>query len=388
MAIDINRKLKVAQVITRMDWGGAPDVVRLICEGLDSEYDWKLIIGKSQNITLANHNFLEKYKQKIIIVPNLQRDIDLFQDFKALFKLYSIFKKERFNIVHLHTAKAGFLGRIAAKMAGVKKTVYMPHGHVFYGYFGRILNIFILLLERFAGCLTDKIIVLTKLEKNDFILRGIKKDKDIDMICPGLEINILNKVKSSDRFKIREAWGVGVKDKVVGLVSRLEAVKGPAYFVKAAALIAKDFPGVKFIIAGEGSLKSDLERLSEELGLIEKIKFLGWRDNSLEIISALDILVQPSLNEAVGRVLQEAQALGVAVVASRTGGIPEIVKDEVVGLLVEPGNYQAIAQAIKELLKDDRLRNDMALAGRDWARDNFDSKKMVINIKDIYKGLL
>jgi glycosyltransferase involved in cell wall biosynthesis len=371
-----------------MDWAGAPDIARLICEGLDPEYDWRLIVGKSGELTAANRIFLDKHKEKVIVIPSLRRDINLFWDIAALFKLYLVFKREKFDLVQLNTAKAGFLGRIAAKLAGVKKVVYMPHGHVFYGYFGWGLNTLILFLERFVAGLTDKIIVLTKLEKNDFILRGIKKDKDINIIYSGLELELLNKVKSGDRSKLRDSWGAGPEDKIVGLVSRLEEVKGPVYFIKAAGVVAKDLPGTKFVVAGDGSLKKSLEKLSLELGLKEKIKFLGWQDNSLEIISVLDILVQPSLNEAVGRVLLEAQALGVAVVASRTGGIPEIVKDEVAGILVEPGDHQAIAQALSELLKNDRLRNEMAIAGRDWVRDNFDSRKMVDNIKDIYKRLL
>lgn len=384
----MDKKFKIAQVITRMDWAGAPDIARLICEGSDSDYDWKLIIGKSRDLTPVNRDLLEKYKNNIIELPGLRRDINLFWDVFALFKLYCVFKKEKFDLVQLNTVKAGFLGRIAAKAAGVKKVVYMPHGHVFYGYFGRSLNFIILVLERFAAGFCDKIIVLTKLEKNDFVLRRIKQEKDIEEVCSGLEIDILDKVGPGVRDRLRDSWGIGSSGRVVGMVSRLEAVKGPVYFVKAAALIVKDFPEARFIVAGEGSLKNYLEKLSRDLGLKEKIIFLGWRDDPLEIISSLDILAQPSLNEAVGRVLLEAQALGVAVVASKTGGIPEIVKDKITGLLVDPADERDLAEGLTVLLKNDTLRKAMALSGKDWARDNFNSKKMVEKINDIYRRLL
>ncbi|HDH53035.1 MAG TPA: glycosyltransferase family 1 protein, partial [Nitrospirae bacterium] len=321
------KKIKIAQVITRMDWGGSPDIVRMISESLSSSHQVMLITGLTGSPTAKTRGFLDEFKDNLITVPHLKREINLLRDFLALIELYFIFKKEKFDIVHTHTAKAGFLGRIAAHLARVEIIVHMPHGHNFYGYFGVLMSRLIVTLERFCARFTDKILVLTELEKRDYSKFKIKPLKGIDVILPGLRFEEFSYMDDKEKDAKRKQLGLKPADPVVGLVSRLEPVKGAGYFLDAAHKIAGRISNVKFLVAGEGSLRHDLEKQAESSGIKEKIRFLGWREDALEIIAVLDVLVQPSLNEAVGRVLIEAGACGVPVVATDAGGIPEIVRN-------------------------------------------------------------
>jgi glycosyltransferase involved in cell wall biosynthesis len=381
------KRIKIAEVITRLDWAGSPDIVRIICESITPLYKVKLITGPSSHLTSKTNLFLEKFKDNVIIVPSLKRNINPLWDCLALIKLYLLFRKERFDIVHTHTAKAGILGRIAAYIAGIPSIIHTPHGHNFYGYFGPIMSKFIVIMEKFVGRFTNKIIVLTELEKRDFLSFKVKNPVDIEVVPLGLELGEFSKLERISKEDKKREVGLAYNDRIVGMVSRLEPVKGPHYFIEAAAKVVNLFKQVMFLVVGEGSLRLKLETKAQELGLKDRIKFLGWRQDALEIISILDILVQPSLNEGVGMVLLEAQSLGVPVIATNVGGIPEVVKDGVTGILVPSQDANSIAKALNYLLGDEKEREGMGREAKRWVKDKFSSHKMIKEIAEIYEGV-
>ncbi|MBW1767823.1 MAG: glycosyltransferase family 4 protein [Deltaproteobacteria bacterium] len=369
-----------------MDWGGAPDIVRILCESLESSYDVKLIIGPSKHLTEKTRLFLDKLKDNVIIVPHLKRDINPLWDFLALVKLFLLFKKERFDIVHTHTAKAGFLGRIAGWLAGIPTIIYMPHGHVFYGYFGLLMSRVAITVERVVAYITDKVMVLTELEKRDLIAFRVTTPDKIIVINSGLELenyreSVIDVQGKKDEFQIEEDTSV------VGVIGRLEPVKGHEYLIEAARMVTEELPKVKFLIVGDGSLRNDLESQCEELGVLDKFIFTGWKEDVSSILSTLDILVLPSVNEAVGRVLIEAGACGVPVVATNVGGVPEIVRDNETGILVPPGSPGDLARAIIDLLNSEDKRQQMSIAAEKWIDDRFSAHRMVEEVFNSYDVL-
>jgi glycosyltransferase involved in cell wall biosynthesis len=229
-------------------------------------------------------------------------------------------------------------------------------------------------LERFAACFTDKFIVLTQLEKKDLAAYGAGKEEKTFVVPSGLELEEYSPLKKD----------TGRKDIVVAMVGRLEPVKGPGYFVEAAGLVLKEFPEARFMLAGAGSLKDSLEKQAEGLGIKDRVVFLGWRDDVPRILSAIDVLVLPSLNEAVGRVILEAACFGVPAVASRTGGVPEIIQDGLTGILVEPGNPAELAKGIIFLLRDREKRLSMGQAAKELVFREFSVEKMVRKIEELY----
>jgi len=370
------KKIKVAEVVTRLDWGGSPDIVRITCKYLDPGlYDIRLVTGPTKYASERTKRFLGEMGGRVIIVPHLIRDVNPFKDFIALVSLYRLFRREKFDVVHTHTAKAGALGRMAASLASVPVIIHTPHGHNFYGYFGPVFSSFILLVERFLTRCTDRIIALTALEKRDYEAFNVAKPEKVNLIYQGLEIET-DAALATDREGVRRELGLKTDEKVVGMASRLEPIKGPQYFVEAAKYIAEKFPGVKFVMVGEGSLRKSLEEKIASLGLKDRFILTGWRDDVRRMISAFDILVLASLNEAVGIVLIEAQAEGVPVVATNVGGIPEIIKDGETGILVKPADPEELARAIAGLLSDDRKRAAMSEAGREWVKGRFEARAM------------
>ena len=377
-------KIKIAQVITRMDWGGSPDIVSILCQRLDREkYDIRLICGVTVYPSGKNKEFFKKFEGNIFRLTRLKRNVNIFNDVFSFFSLYRLFRRERFDIVHTHTTKAGVLGRISAVCAGVPAVIHSPHGHIFYGYFGPLVSKAVVVLERFMTHFTDKIIALTELEKRDLVTFKVAGPEKIVVINSGLELNNYRKI-NVDTGRIRDGLGLEEDMALAGFVGRLEPVKGPEYFIRAAALVAGELTEVKFLIVGEGSLRNKLESECEKSGIRDKVIFTGWREDITEILSILNVLVLPSLNEAVGRVLIEAGACGVPVVAARVGGVPEVVKDNQTGILVPPGEPEALAGAMIALLEDKEKRQRMGERAENWVGAKFGVNKMVERVSSLY----
>jgi glycosyltransferase involved in cell wall biosynthesis len=374
-------KPKLAHIITRMDWGGSPDIVRMLCEHTCSQYDITIVTGQNNFTSAQTKDFLDSFKGQVISISQLRREINPFWDICALIRLIKIMREKKFDIVHTHTSKAGFIGRIAAKICRVKKIVHTPHGHIFYGYFPKIFSQVFATLERIAARFSNKIIALTCLEKNDMLHFKIADSKKIKVIASGLKEDSLQKLTAEKKSQIRNALGINDDDIAVGMVSRLEEVKGGRHFIAAAAKIK--MPNVKFIIAGEGKQRLSLTELAKKLNV--NINFLGWRSDALEIIEALDILVQPSLNEAFALTILQANFLKTPVIASRTGGIPEVITDGVTGMLVPVGDSEKIALAITQLCNAPAERKRLAQNAYAQAQSYFTCEKMVNAICEVYQ---
>ncbi|MCX5667902.1 MAG: glycosyltransferase family 4 protein [Candidatus Omnitrophica bacterium] len=387
MDTEHKKKIKIAQVITRLDWSGAPDIVEIICGHLDPAiYDVTLIYGPTIHPSGKTEEFLKIFGGKAAVIPYLKRDMSLLEDLAALVRLYIIFRREKFDIIHTHTAKAGFIGRIAARLAGTPAVIHTPHGHDFYGYFGSLGSRLVIMLERIAALFADKIVVLTAIEKMDMLKYHICAPGKIEVFHSGMDFSGFEKT-GVDVVKSKSEFSIGPGDYVVGMVGRLESVKGFEYFVDSAKIVISSIPNTKFLIVGDGSLRPSLEERSRRLGIEDKVIFTGWREDMPQIISILDVLVLASLNEAVGRVLLEAGVAGKPTVATAVGGIPEIVKDGETGILVPPGDPEGIAGAVAGLLKDARKRHAMGCAAKEWIKSNFNEEKMVSEIDNIYKEL-
>jgi glycosyltransferase involved in cell wall biosynthesis len=384
----LKRKIRIAHVITRMDRGGAPDIVRILFEKLDPErFDATLFFGATKDPSKKTEEFLKKIGRRAINVPNLIRNINPFYDCAAFFCLLRAFKKEKFDIIHAHTAKAGVLARIAGRWSGVRLIVYSPHGNDFYGYFGRVGSWLVVAAEKFAARFCDKIHALTELEKKELIDFKICAPEKIEVIYSGVELDALRVFQYTVQHMKDEQSG-SQKRFTVGMVGRLEAVKGPQYFIEAAKCVLEKLKNVKFLVVGDGSMRKGLESLVRALGISEHVVFTGWAEDVGCVLYTLDILVLPSLNEAVGRSVLEAQAVGVPVVATKVGGVSEVVKDGVTGILVPARDAHALAGAILLLLNDDSKREGMSEAACGWVDEKFSDGLMAKHFEELYERMV
>jgi glycosyltransferase involved in cell wall biosynthesis len=393
----MREKSKIIHLITRLDKGGSADITLLTVLGIDKkEYEVILVKGPTYESQMSEEeeayvvaSLKEAQLKGIKIVTNryLLRRINPFYDVLALFSLYKLLAKERPTIVHTHTSKAGFLGRLAAKGAGVPIIIHTPHGHVFFGYFGAFKTKIFIFMERLASRITDKIVALTHGEKEDYLFFKIADKEKFVVINSGIELKRFKELPIPLKQNFKKELGIPENALIVGTVGRLVPVKGPEFLIEAAQFIIPKYPNVFFVFTGDGHLRKDLERKASDLGIKENVVFLGWRNDAAKIISVTDIFVLPSLNEGMGRVLAEAMALGKPIVASNVGGIPDLVIHGKNGFLVPPKNSKELARYIQILLEDKEKREKMGREGREMA-GNFSHEIMIKKISRLYKELM
>ena len=387
-------RIKVVHVITRLDRGGSAENTLLTCLRMKGKYDLVLAHGlslESQMTDWEKHSVDSKIKKareggvKVIPISSLVQKIDPVQDIQALFALWRLIVQEKPDIIHTHTSKAGILGRLVAKMAGVPVIVHTPHGHVFYGHFGPLASRFFILVERITASITNRMVALTEGERNEYIAFSVSNPNKIVTIHSGVELDrfIPEQVKIEEK---KRSLGLNYKGLVVGTVGWLLPIKGPMYLLKAMATIWQSQPKVSLVFVGKGELEEELKAEVSRMGVSDRVKFLGWRDDIPDIMQIFDIFALPSLNEGMGRVLVEAMAAGKPIVASNVGGIPDLVEDGENGILVKPRDVNGLSFAIRKLLADRQMRDEMGRRGRTMAQ-NFSVEKMVEKIDALYSSL-
>ncbi|MBC8392141.1 MAG: glycosyltransferase family 4 protein [Deltaproteobacteria bacterium] len=388
-------KNKSIHIIARLDMGGSAQNTLLTCSGLAEKYELMLAHGLSleSNMTDQEKWIVEKQIKnaercgvKVISLPSLVRRIDPLQDLKAFFFLLKLFITEKPDIVHTHSSKAGILGRWAAKIAGAPTIVHTTHGHVFYGHFGPLTSRFFLLIERISARFTDRMVALTEGEKNDYIAFSLTRARKIVTIHSGVDIDRFVQARIDDKEK-KKSLGLKPNSIVVGTVGWLLPIKGPMILLKAMEIVWQSNSDVQLVFVGKGDLENELRAELRRMGNQDRTLLLGWRDDIPEIMQILDIFVLPSLNEGMGRVLVEAMAVAKPVVASRVGGIPDLVKHGKNGFLVEPGDAEGLSQAILTLLNDELMRREFGKNGRAIAPD-FSLERMIEKIDSLYYSLI
>ena len=388
--------MKLLHIITRLDMGGSAQNTLLSCLELSKkDYDVVLAHGLSleSRMTDLEKNSVEKQigrakgnGLRVIAIPSLVRRIDPIRDIIALWSLWRLMIREKPTVVHTHTSKAGILGRLAARLAGVPFIVHTTHGHVFYGHFNPLVTRLFLLMETFFASFTAKMVALTEGERNDFIRYAVCKPEKLVTIHSGVEIDRFRNARV-DRKKKKIALGLNPNRQVVGTVGWLLPIKGPMYLLKAMDQVWHRCKAAELVFVGKGQLEQDLKNEALRMGVSEKVKFLGWRDDIHEIIPTFDVFVLPSLNEGMGRVLVEAMASGRPIVASRTGGIPDLVVHEQTGLLVSPADESGLADAIHRILNDPEKAKIMGQKGKDRSK-RFSVASMVAELDALYTDLI
>ena len=315
----------------------------------------------------------------LVRAPAPRRDVLAYRD------LLMRFRRERYDIVHTHTSKAGILGRADAARAGVPHLVHTPHGNVFHGYFNPVLTGAFVRAERWAAGFTDRIIELTPGGIDEHLAQGIGARDQFRVVFSGIDLAPYEDARAA-RAATRAALGLPGDAFVVGGVGRLEPVKGFIHLVDAARHLLETGADLYFVQAGVGSQAPLLKEAARPLG--PRFHWLGHRDDVPNLMAAFDVLVVPSENEGMGRVVLEAGAAGVACVAARTGGLPDVIDEGRTGLLVPPREPSAIAAALRRLLDDRAYCQALGAAAREKVVPHYGLTRMVRAIEELYEELL
>jgi glycosyltransferase involved in cell wall biosynthesis len=319
-------------------------------------------------------------------VRHFVQRVSPFNDLFALAELILLMRGEKYDIVHSHNSKAGFIGRLAARITRVPAIVHTIHGFAFHDIERPPRRALFRSLERFAAPMADKLIVISNPLREWGLGSGIGKPEQYVTIYSGIELGRFQ--ADLDVEKIKRELGISPDDLVVGAVSKLWEGKGHRCLLRAARDVVDKIPGVKFLFVGEGYLRGELESLRDSLGLQDKVIFTGFRSDIPEITACFDIAVLASLFEGLGRVLLEAMAVGKPVIASRVGGIVDVVDDGLTGILVPPGDEKALVSALIRLLSDGDPRKRMGEAGKRKIDSRFSAKTMVNEIEKVYNELI
>jgi glycosyltransferase involved in cell wall biosynthesis len=387
---------KVIHVITRLDHGGSAQNTMLTALGHDRALFDPLVVGGypgrwdaqgGQAATEENCRKLEKAAIRWMLLPSLTREVHLFKDAQTLWELFRLFRQERPALVHTHTSKAGVLGRVAAWLARVPVIVHTPHGHVFYGHFGPFRSWLFLQIERGLCALTDRLIALTEAERQDHLDREVGKADRFAVVPSGIDRERFGQARVQG--KQQPAWfGCPSDALVVGSVGWLTDIKGHQFLIEAVAKLKQHFPSLHLVIIGSGDRHDALLQQAKLAGLRDAVHLLGHRNDIDACLAGMDLFVLPSLNEGMGRALIEAMAAGLPVIASRVGGIPAVVSHEQTGLLVPPGDADALADALRRFLDRPEWAAQLGLAASRSVDSRFGSASMVRAIDSIFTEAL
>jgi glycosyltransferase involved in cell wall biosynthesis len=370
---------RILHIITRLDVGGSAENTLISATRMPkAEFASSLIYGRTVDPPPRLAATLREAGVSFFEVPCLLRSVDLLNDCRALWHVWRLIRHLRPHIVHTHSSKAGFIGRLAAKLAGVPRVLYTPHGHVFQGYFSSSVTRRFINLERLAARWTDRIITLTDAEADQHLAHGIGRPDQFVTIPSGIDL---------DAVTAATPTRVVPGGPLIGTVARLVPVKGHAFLVDAAPRVLTEFPTARFVFVGDGEARHGLETRARGLGLGDALLFTGYREDVASLLAGMDVVVLPSLNEGLGRVLVTAMALGKPIVATRVGGVPELLADGEAGRLVPPGDSAALASAICGVLQDTAQAKSLGDAGRRRAV-RYSAPAMVESLAKVYRDVM
>jgi glycosyltransferase involved in cell wall biosynthesis len=379
--------LRIALVIARLNIGGpATHVIALAAALAKRDFEVRLLTGRMGAGEQDMHYLADAAGVVPEILPELSPRLGL-QDAAGLARLWRIFRDWKPDVVHTHTAKAGALGRLAARAAGVPAVVHTFHGHVLRGYFPAPVEMGFRMAERTLALATDAIITLSPSLRRELVEMRIAPAERIEVIPLGMDLDALIACRTR-RMELRHEIGLGNEAVLIGIVGRLVPIKDHATFLEAAAGMVHSGNTARFLVVGDGPLRESLAEQAAKLGISERVTFLGWRQNMAQVYAALDVLALTSRNEGTPVTILEAMAAGVPVAATAVGGVPDVISDGRTGWLVPAQDSIAMVAAWKSILGDPARSQRIAQQAQADVQMRFSQAHMIEDISALYKRLM
>lgn len=320
----------------------------------------------------------------------IDRSIKPWSDIRSILKMNRYFREVKPDIVHTHTSKAGVVGRIAARMAGVPNVMHTVHGFPFHPGMPKAKYQLYRQIEKWMAGLTDVIFSQSEEDVRYALQAGIKPRRN-DLIHIGNGVNLTEfdpcKYHPNQRLRVREKLGINRTDPVITLIGRINKEKGYDDLVEALETL-KEMPWRALLVGPDEGFLTTLKNRIDFWGLQKRIKILGFRNDITDLLLASDIYVLPSYREGLPRSLIEAQAMTLPCVASDIRGCREILEDGVTGFLIKPGDRAALSAALRRLLGEPQLRLAMGLAGRRLMLRCFDEAEVARKVMSVYEEVL
>ena len=377
----IESPIKVMRLIARMNVGGPAVQVSELIRGFNSnEFEHRLYTGFCAK---DEADYLDSVATdfKAIRINGLGRRVSLLGDIRAFLSLVKAIREFKPNIIHTHTAKAGFLGRLASLVSLQKSVrVHTFHGHLLNGYFGTFKRTLVVVAEKALAFATQQLLAVGNKVRQDLLEAGIGSKEKFGLMPPGLAIGNLPSKNDALTF-----FGLNNERLQCAFIGRVTQIKRPDRFLDVVSEIKKRDISLDFFIAGDGELlEACRERIiAEDL----PVKVLGWQSNIEKVLSAADIVVLTSDNEGTPLSLIQAGMAGLPVVSTNVGSVPEVVLDNATGLITSL-DVQKIADALEKLFTDKALRERLGHTAQQFTLANFGVERLVHDHEELYKTLL
>jgi len=377
------RKIRILHIQVLPILSGVQKAMYDILIRLDrSKYDITVLCQSEGELTEA----LKRQQIRYIIFNELKREINPYFDILACVKLYRILRREKIDLIHTHSSKPGFIGRLAAKAAGIKCIVHTVQGFAFHEQSSKLSVLLFGMMERIAGLASDRVIIVNdkdRLVADQMRLVPLKK---LTTIYNGIDVEFINS-KARD-VSLEALIGVKKNGALVGMVARLWKQKSPQDFIRSIPVVVREIPSARYLVIGDGPLQVELLELSRDLGIQDHVTFLGWRTDVQDIVKQLDVMVLTSLWEGLPLTLLEGMALSKPIVATDIKGNNELVVHEVTGFLASPRDFQKIGEYTLRLLKNKPLARSMGEQAYNRVREKFDIRNIVDQINSEYMQLV
>lgn len=376
--------ITVAHIITKLELGGAQQNTLYTVSHLDPKRFRPVLVTGEPGLldpearALAGVEFHQ--------VPSLVRAIQPWADLCALLALVRLLRRMRPTVVHTHSSKAGILGRLAARLAGVPVIVHSIHGFGFTRYQPVPVRRTLIALERLAATVTTRFIAVSEANRRLGVELGLFPPERCVVIRSGVDLAAIRRL-TVDTVAMKRDLGLEPGRPVVGMVAPMKPQKAPLDFVRVAARVLARKPETQFLFVGDGELRAAMEAEIARLGLGRSLRLVGWRRDVPAVMRCLDVFVLTSLWEGLPRVYLEALASGVPVVGTRVDGAAEVVRDGINGFLVAPGDVQSLADRVLWLLANPAAAADMGRRGESLPEE-FDIHEMVRRQEQEYERLV
>ncbi len=398
--------MKIVRIIARLNVGGPARHVVWLTKALQTEeFQSVLLTGTVPEGEEDMNYFAAEHGVAPIYIAEMSRELSL-KDIVSLWKVFRQIWHEKPDIIHTHTAKAGTIGRLAGffyRWLAWKrvKLIHTYHGHVFHSYYGARKTKIFLLIEKTLAKLTDKIIAISAQQKTEINEKfGVGKSSQFQVIQLGIDLQPFENAESKKHL-LREEVGTGNNEILIGFVGRLTEIKNIPLLLEAAKIYKErkgsSVPKLKFIIVGDGNLRTGLETEVDKLGIRDIVLFLGNRNDSDIFYSGLDIVALTSLNEGTPLSLIEAMANGKAVISTAVGGVVDLIGEIAEerenfkicerGISVASNDPDALFNGLIYLAKDEELRKMLGTKGKEFVQNNYSKERLIKDITNLYRDL-
>ena len=381
--------MKICHVITRLIVGGAQENTLLTIKGhIEKGHEVELATGFSpgrEGKLLENAQYGEF---PVVEFADLVREISPLHDLKAFFALKKYFEEKKFDVVHTHSSKAGIIGRLAARAAGVPVVVHTVHGQAFHPYQSRMKNLLFIFLERFAARFCDKIYAVAQAMIDQCVAAKVAPAEKYMVVYSGMDTGAFDRAVRD--VELRKKFGIPENVSTVVTVARLFAQKGYEYVIPAAEKVLQSHPDTHFLFVGDGPMYNELQALLKEKNIQDNFHFAGLvpPDMVASCIAQAELLWHLSLHEGLPRAVVQALAVGIPAIGFALDGTPEVIINGETGFVTEAEDIESVASRTVELLDDPEMRRRFGQAGKAKVLEQFDWHKMADILEKEYLELL